>query len=278
MTTPPSAPQEREIRDYFRKLIAEWGPQDWWPAHTRFEVILGAYLTQNTAWTNVEQALRNLRREGLLNLEGIRHVSLPELERLVRPAGYFRQKAVRLKNFVRYLDKQHQGSLTRMFLRPTRELRQELLALNGVGPETADSILLYAGGHPVFVVDAYTRRVFERHGVLSGKEKYEEIRELFERAFAGKAEARWQEAGLQPRSPLPGRKRRKFMPRSAPARAKVFDEFHALLVQVAKNHCRKKAPLCQGCPLECFLPPGGPGQATEKKTAGSRKKPAAKRG
>jgi len=278
MTTQPAAQRERSIRDYFQKLIEHWGPQDWWPAHTRFEVILGAYLTQNTAWTNVERALRNLRLEGLLNLQGVRGASLPELERLVRPAGYFRQKAQRLKNFVRYLDERHEGSLTRMFSRPTRELREQLLELNGVGPETADSILLYAGGHPVFVVDAYTRRIFERHGVLTGEEKYEEVRELFERAFHQEAAGRWQEARFRPRSALPGKKRRKFTLRSAPQRAKVFDEYHALLVQVAKNHCLKKAALCQGCPLERFLPPGGARQARAIKKAGSQKKPASMRG
>jgi len=274
MSTQPTAQQEQSIREYFQKLIGDWGPQDWWPAHTRFEVILGAFLTQNTAWTNVERALRNLRREGLLDLEGIRRASLPELERLIRPAGYFRQKAKRLKNFVCYLDENHQGSLTRMFSWPTRELRAQLLELNGVGPETADSILLYAGGHPVFVVDAYTRRIFARHGVLTGNEKYEEIRELFERSFQQGAAGGWQKEGFRPRSALPGKKRRKFTLRSAPQRAMVFDEYHALLVQVAKNHCLKKTALCQGCPLERFLPPGGPRQTTERKKAGSTKKPA----
>ena len=254
--------------------MEHWGPQDWWPAHTRFEVILGAYLTQNTAWINVERALGNLRQERLLNLEGIRRASLAELERLVRPAGYFRQKAQRLKNFVRYLDERHQGSLARMFSVPTRELREQLLELNGVGPETADSILLYAGGHPVFVVDAYTRRIFERHGVLTGAEKYQEIRELFERAFEREWADSWQEAGFRPRFASPGKKRRKFAVRSAPQRAKIFDEYHALLVQVAKNHCLKKGALCQGCPLESFLPPGGPRPARARKKAGSKRKPA----
>jgi endonuclease-3 related protein len=264
MNTKSAAQRGQSIRDYFRTLIEHWGPQDWWPAHTRFEVILGAYLTQNTAWANVELALRNLRQEKLLNLKGIRRASLPELERLVRPAGYFRQKARRLKNFVGYLDKRHGGSLTRMFSRPTRELREELLELNGVGPETADSILLYAGGHPVFVVDAYTRRVFERHAVLTGKEKYEEIRELFENALGQESAGKWQESGFQPNAPLPLKKRHKFSIQSAPKPAQVFDEYHALLVRVAKNHCLKKAPFCQGCPLEYFLPPGGPRKTTTR--------------
>ncbi len=239
------------IPSYYRALLRAWGPQDWWPAHTRFEVIVGAYLTQNTAWTNVERALRNLRKAGLLSLAGIRNTPLRRLERYVRSAGYFRQKARRLKNFVKFVDERYQGSLTRMFARPTHELREELLSLNGVGPETADSILLYAGGHPVFVVDAYTRRIFERHGLIGAKAKYEEIRELVERGFA-----EYQEADCDPPaplSPLPGRRRHKYrIPGAAPA-AVAYDEFHALLVQAAKHHCRKASAQCQGCPLEIFL-------------------------
>ena len=149
--------RETQIRTYYRTLFQAWGPQHWWPAHSRFEVIVGAYLTQNTACTNVEKALANLRAAGLLSAKGIRRAPLTELERLIRPAGYFRQKAKRLKLFVAYLDRQYRGSLARLFARPTAELREELLNLHGVGPETADSILLYAGNHPVFVVDAYTR-------------------------------------------------------------------------------------------------------------------------
>jgi endonuclease-3 related protein len=187
----------------------------------------------------------------LLNLEGVRKVPLRTLENQVRSAGYFRQKAQRLKNFVNFLDERYQGSLTRMFARPTRELREELLALNGVGPETADSILLYAGGHPVFVVDAYTRRIFERHGIIGPKAKYEDIRQVVEGAFAeldgGDCDP------PVPLSPLPGRQRHKYkIARAAPA-AVAYDEFHALLVRVAKHHCLKAAAQCQRCPLEPFL-------------------------
>ncbi|MFZ3212834.1 MAG: base excision DNA repair protein, partial [Terriglobales bacterium] len=164
------------LRAYYQALMAAWGPQDWWPAYARFEVIVGAFLTQNTAWTNVERALRRLRDEGTLNCDGIRRTPLPRLARMIRSSGYFRQKAQRLKNFVRYLDAGYGGSLERMFAQPTEKLREELLALNGVGPETADSILLYAGGHPVFVVDAYTRRILERHGLITAKARYEDIR------------------------------------------------------------------------------------------------------
>ncbi len=175
---------DAQIRAFYRALLAAWGPQHWWPARTPFEVIVGAFLTQNTAWTNVELALANLRAENLLSIEGIRHVPVPELERLIRPSGYFRQKAQRLKALVAFLDSRYAGSLDNLFAQPTNRLREELLALNGIGPETADSILLYAGNHPVFVVDAYTRRILERHEILPQKTDYEEIRRTV-RAFPG---------------------------------------------------------------------------------------------
>lgn len=177
------------IRAYYDTLFSAWGRQHWWPAESRFEMIVGAYLTQNTAWTNVEKALANLRRARRLTIRGIRRAPLPELEQWIRPAGYFRQKAQRLKTFVNFLDERYGGSLTRMFARPTAELRIELLALNGVGPETADSILLYAGNHPAFVVDAYTRRILERHQIVAASASYDEIRELFEQALAPAAAA-----------------------------------------------------------------------------------------
>jgi len=241
--------REASLRAYYRQLMATWGPQDWWPAYTRFEVIAGAFLTQNTAWTNVERALRALREAGALNLEGIRRTPLARLAKMIRSSGYFRQKAQRLKNFVRYVDASY-GSLDRMFSQPTAKLREELLALNGVGPETADSILLYAGGHPVFVVDAYTRRIFERHGLITGKAKYEEIRARVEQAFTEEIPAGWDQP---PTSPLAGRRRHKFAIRRAVPLARAFDEFHALLVQTAKHHCLKAKAQCSGCPLERFL-------------------------
>lgn len=241
---------EGSVRNYYQQLMAAWGPQDWWPAHTRFEVIVGAFLTQNTAWTNVERALRRLRAEGVLNLDGIRRTPMPKLAQMIRSSGYFRQKAQRLKNFVSYLDARYRGSLERMFAQPTDKLREELLALNGVGPETADSILLYAGGHPVFVVDAYTRRVFERHGLITTKARYEDIRRLVERALPQALPPDWDQP---PASPLAGRRRHKFAIRRATPAARAFDEFHALLVQTAKHHCLKAQAQCSGCPLERFL-------------------------
>ena len=183
--------QHAAVRSYYRTLFSTWGRQHWWPAQSRFEVIVGAYLTQNTSWTNVEKALGNLRRARLLTIRGIRRTPQPQLEQLIRPSGYFRQKAQRLKLFVDFLDTRYGGSLTRMFARPTMELREELLALNGVGPETADSILLYAGNHPIFVVDAYTRRILERHQVVSEAADYDEIRLLFERALGEKTLPEW---------------------------------------------------------------------------------------
>ena len=143
------------MRAIYRKLSRAWGRQHWWPAETPFEVIVGAILTQNTSWTNVERAMANLRSTGALNVESIRELALPKLEEMVRSSGYFRQKAQRLKSFVAFLDARYGGSLEQMFATLTEQLREELLKQNGIGPETADSILLYAGGHEIFVIDAY---------------------------------------------------------------------------------------------------------------------------
>src|SRR6476659_7172963 len=185
LPNPSASPRLRdEIPEYYTALLSRYGPQNWWPAHSRFEVIVGAYLTQNTNWSNVEKAMINLRRARRLSVSAMRAIPLDELETLVRPSGYFRQKARNLKTFIAFLDERYSGSLTRMFTQPTEKLRAELLELNGVGPETADSILLYAGNHPVFVVDAYTRRILDRHSILPGKADYEDIRELFEKALA----------------------------------------------------------------------------------------------
>jgi endonuclease-3 related protein len=253
------------IRAYYDTLFSAWGRQHWWPAQSRFEVIVGAYLTQNTAWTNVEKALGNLRRARLLTIRGIRRTPQTQLEQLIRPAGYFRQKAQRLKTFVRFLDARYGGSLAQMFARPTAELRDELLALNGVGPETADSILLYAGNHPVFVVDAYTRRILERHGMVSSAAGYDEIRQLFEQALGRTPAA---ESFSPPRRR--GRRedpRSNSKPRGALHRpsvvseasrsplVQVFNEMHGLIVGVGKNYCLKSQPQCEQCPLQKFLPP-----------------------
>jgi endonuclease III related protein len=250
---------ENEIRRYYRALYAAWGVQHWWPAETRFEVIVGAYLTQNTAWTNVERALANLRAAQVLSVEGIRAVRLSRLERLIRPSGYFRQKARRLKTFVAFLDKSYGGSLDRLFSQPTETLRAELLALNGVGAETADSILLYAGNHPVFVVDAYTRRILERHQILPQSSNYEDIRQLFERALAPLATKEGKL--LENPAPSSGFRGVAHAPSAVSttkrtALAQVYNEMHGLLVGVGKHYCGKSQPQCDGCPLQPFLPKG----------------------
>lgn len=252
--------RHQEIQTYYRALFRTWGPQHWWPAHTRFEVIVGAYLTQNTAWTNVEKALANLRAARRLSLQGIRAVSLKELERLIRPAGYFRQKAKRLKLFVAFLDRHYHGSLNELFSVPTARLREQLLNLNGIGPETADSILLYAGNHPVFVVDAYTRRILTRHGLASEKATYEELKELFENALEPVAKSvadptetgkQILAAGIRGAAHLPSA----MSTAKRTALVQVYNEMHGLFVGVGKNYCRKSQAQCDECPLQRFLPP-----------------------
>ena len=236
----------------YRKLARAWGRQHWWPAETAFEVIVGAILTQNTSWTNVERAIASLRAADKLSVEGIREVPLRKLQRLIRSSGYFRQKAQRLKNFVAFLDARYAGSPERMFATPTERLRVELLALNGIGPETADSILLYAGSHAIFVVDAYTRRVLERHEVLGAGAKYDEIRSLVERAL--KRESPDFPAHSERQTGLP-----EAHPPSAMSTAQrtplaqVYNEMHGLLVQVGKHYCRKSEALCEICPLRSLL-------------------------
>ena len=250
------------VARYYLALYRAWGRQHWWPARTRFEVIVGAYLTQNTAWTNVESALSSLRSARLLHLEGIRQVPLPELEHLIHCAGYFRQKARRLKTFVAFLDQHYGGSLSKLFSQPTPKLRQELLSLNGVGPETADSILLYAGNYPVFVVDAYTRRILDRHGILPEKTDYEDIRQLFERALnplaAEAPTAKSGEPGAAHRPSVggAGHPPSRMSTSRRTTVAQVYNEMHGLIVGVGKNYCRKSQAQCDECPLRSFLPHG----------------------
>jgi endonuclease-3 related protein len=247
-----------QIQRYHRALFQAWGPQNWWPARSRFEVIVGTYLTQNTAWTNVEKALANLRSARVLSVKGIRQVPLAELEQLIRPAGYFRQKAQRLKTFVAFLDREYAGSLTKMFASPTAQLREELLELNGIGPETADSILLYAGNHPVFVVDAYTRRILARHAIVPEDATYEDVRQLFENSLARLAEPGFdserstqQLAAGFPNAPHPPSR---MSQATRTALTQIYNEMHGLIVGVGKNYCKKSQPRCDGCPLQTFLP------------------------
>jgi endonuclease-3 related protein len=214
-------------------------------------VIVGAYLTQNTNWTNVEKAMANLRRARVLSIKGLRELPLDQLQQFIRPSGYFRQKAEKLKTFIRFLDSRYSGSLDRMFSQPTEKLRAELLALNGVGPETADSILLYAGNHPVFVVDAYTRRIFERHAIVAPKTRYDEIRLLIEDAVSNATSEQldFQKLGSDPRHPVSRMSR---MSRSE--LAQHYNELHALIVRAGNLYCRS-TPKCEGCPLQKFLTP-----------------------
>lgn len=206
------------LMEVYDAMFDAVGPRGWWPGRTRFEVIVGAILTQNTAWGNVERAIRNLRRERALNPKAMLEMSEERLAELVVPAGYFRVKARRLKNFIRFLDSNYGCSLNHLFRLPAAALREELLGVNGVGPETADSIVLYAAGRPVFVIDAYTRRVFSRHGWCAPDAAYDELQALFADRL--------------------------------PADAQLFNEYHALLVYVGNNYCRPRAPLCSECPLE----------------------------
>jgi endonuclease III related protein len=255
------------IRAYYHTLFSAWGRQHWWPAQSRFEMIVGAYLTQNTSWTNVEKALGNLRKARLLTISGIRRTPQPELEQLIRSAGYFRQKAQRLKTFVHFLDERYGGSFERMFAQPTAELRDQLLALNGAGPETADSILLYAGNHPVFVVDAYTRRILDRHQIASRAVSYDHIRQLFEKALGEITPPEWSldgapaTVGIQTGAAKIGARPRGSSHR--PSRVstaertplvQVFNEMHGLIVGVGKTYCLKSQPQCEQCPLQKFLP------------------------
>lgn len=254
------ASRQNEIRAYFRVLYRAWGPQHWWPAQSRFEVIVGAYLTQSTSWKNVELALGRLRTARRLDLEGIRNIPLPQLETLIRPAGYFRQKAARLKTFVAFVDERYHGSLRRLFAEPTQQLRRELLSLNGIGPETADSILLYAGQHPVFVVDAYARRILERHQIGAAGASYEELRTLMEDALVDVAptpssvglriENENRKPGVRPIAHSPSPMSR--APRSP--MAQVYNDMHGLIVGIGKHYCFKSKPDCAHCPLRSFLP------------------------
>ena len=204
------------LNDIYQRLYSCFGPQGWWPAQTSFEVIIGAILTQNTAWSNVEKALDNLKSGKVLNIAGIRKIQTKHLARLIRPAGYYNIKAQRLKNFIGFLFDDYKGNLRQMLKKELPLLRQELLNINGIGPETADSILLYAAGKSIFVVDAYTRRILLRHGLMDEASTYDQIQDYFMLHL---------EHDLT-----------------------CFNEYHALIVRLAKTFCRTK-PDCQKCPL-----------------------------
>jgi len=206
------------IRNFYRDLFDRYGPQGWWPGESRIECILGAILTQNTSWQNVEKAIDNLKRDNLISIESLNLITTDELARLIRSSGYYNQKAVKIKTFIRFVVQEYSGSLEKMFAEPSSELRKKLLGIKGIGPETADSIMLYAGGIPVFVVDTYTYRILSRHGLVPENTSYHEIQELFMDSLEKDSE--------------------------------TFNEYHALLVKLGKEHCKKSSPVCEGCPLE----------------------------
>ncbi len=205
----------------FTELLNHFGPQHWWPGETELEVIVGAVLTQNTNWKNVEKAILNLKEKGLLSPHQLNALSVSELAQLIRPAGYFNIKAKRLKNLIDLLRERYHLDLSRLLDEETDTLRQELLSVNGIGPETADSILLYAAQRPVFVVDAYTHRILRRHGMTDEQTDYHELQSLFMDHL--------------------------------PDDPSLFNEFHALIVKTGKEYCRRK-PLCHLCPLQEWGP------------------------
>jgi len=214
------------LLDIYSRLYAAYGPQHWWPGETPFEVIVGAILTQSAAWANVEKAIANLKAAGALSPDGLARLSEGELARLVYSAGYFNAKARKLKAFVALLFQRFDGELEGLLAAPVEELRPLLLGTHGIGPETADSILLYAAGRPVFVIDAYTRRLFSRLAITPGRDSYDSWQALFM-------------ANLEPDAAL-------------------FNEYHALIVRHGKEVCRRQ-PRCEVCPLLEGCPTGGSG-------------------
>jgi endonuclease-3 related protein len=206
----------KNLLKIYRALDRYFGDLQWWPAEEPFEVIIGAILTQNTNWKNVEKAIRNLKKEKYLDPEKLYRARIGRLETLIRPSGYYRVKARRLKKFLEFLFSEYRGQVESMFAEDWRKLRIKLLTVNGIGEETADSILLYAGHKPVFVVDQYTRRIFTRHGVIDGKENYQEIQRIIMSRF--------------------------------PVDVSMYNQYHALIVNTGKQFCKKDA-LCTECPL-----------------------------
>ena len=217
---------QRILENYFDVLLRAFGPQGWWPARTRFEVALGAILTQHTAWKNVVLAMRQLKKANLLAWKRLRTASVEEIQSCIRPAGFYQQKARTIKKFVDWFEREYAGSFDILFAKSREELRNELLSLNGLGPETVDAILLYAGKKPSFVADAYTRRILGRHGWISPDAGYAETQA--------------------------------FLHCHLPEDADLFNEFHALLVETAKRCCHATEALCGECPLSRFLTSGHP--------------------
>jgi endonuclease-3 related protein len=209
--------REKILLEIYERLLRAFGPRHWWPGESPFEVVVGAILTQNTSWANVERAIVNLKKTGILTPPAMRRVGEDQLARIIKPSGFYRLKASRLKGFVDFLYREFHGEMNRMRSEDLGFLRERLLNVDGIGPETADSILLYALGKPIFVVDAYTKRIFSRHNLISEKWGYAEVQSMVMGEICG-------DVGM-------------------------YNEFHALLVFLGKHRCRR-IPRCDGCPLE----------------------------
>lgn len=209
------------IHEVYTTLFRRYGEQHWWPAESRLEMMLGALLTQNTAWTNVEKALENLRQHRALNFEILEETPPEQLIEWIRPAGFFNQKSAYIKAMISAVRDRFGGSLDKLFALETAALRKELLSWKGVGKETADSIMLYAAGKPIFVIDAYTQRICRRHGWIGEKAKYDDVAELFTS--------------------------------NLPEDTQLFNEYHALIVRTCKDYCSARNPKCEACPLKGFL-------------------------
>ena len=207
----------QQLETIHRKLYRFFGPQHWWPADTPFEVMVGAILTQNTNWSNVERAISHLKRERVLSPHKLRALKLNKLIRLIRPSGYYNIKAKRLRSFLDFFFQQYQGDIRRMAAEDLVTLRKELLKVKGIGPETADSIFLYALNKPVFVVDAYTKRIFSRHNFIPADTEYNQVQMFFMQNLKKSV--------------------------------RLFNEYHALLVKLGKEFCLKNNPICNRCPL-----------------------------
>jgi endonuclease-3 related protein len=215
----------QKLMEAYERMLAAFGPQHWWPGDSPFEIMVGAVLVQNTAWRNVERAIDNLRVAGVMDPAALYKLPADELAELIRPAGYYQVKAKRLRNLLRFVVEECDGSLDTMFGRGLASLREDLLTINGIGPETADAILLYAGGLATFVVDAYAHRILARHGWLGYDATYHDIKDYFESVL--------------------------------PKDVALYNEYHALLVRVGKDYCKRSGPKCQSCPLAEMLPPSG---------------------
>lgn len=214
-------PAAQRLQEMYDLLFARFGPQNWWPAETELEMMVGAILTQNTNWKNVERAIENLKRRGMLSLVSLYALDRAELAEQIRPAGYFNIKAKRLKNLVGFIMDRYEGNLEALLTDHPSRLREGLLAVKGVGPETADSILLYGAKVPIFVIDSYTHRILVRHGMMGEEATYEDLQALFMDHL--------------------------------PDDARLFNEFHALIVKTGKEYCRRN-PLCDLCPLDVWGP------------------------